>query len=304
MDEQEILAEEAPPAEAGTARVGPPGSYQPMDFLGFDMNIPEALLRETIAAWQGLIGRLGRDAGDNPAVSALVARTRLRCGVAYCVLQDWRAAIDALEQVRTAHGVDPIIVQVATGMLSAAYSGLGDYDRTLAFWNEALAQFEAGGAANKTGGLFPGITGLYLFRAQIEAEREQYAEAVADCERALRYHPDWGEVFSVRGLCRAQLGDLEGSLCDCDRSVELEPGSARCYRRRGVVQRKRHQFEKALADFDQALALDPSDALARTGRQEALLGFVLCMEWPQPAEGAEGAAASEGSGDPTDALVN
>jgi tetratricopeptide (TPR) repeat protein len=289
MDDMQQPVEDGQPefqkAEGDTEeaeRIGGHGEgFQPMDFLGFDMNIPRAELIETVEAWSALIQRIEPEAERSPRAAALVIRTRLRVGVAYCVLEDWQAAIDALELVRKAQGADPVIVQVATGMLSAAYSGLGDYDKTLAFWNEALEEFEAGEASNKKGEQFPGVTGLYLFRAQIEAEREQYAEAVADCEKALRYHPAWGEVFSVRGLCRAHLGDLEGALSDCDRSVELEADSARCYRRRGVVRRKRGEFGEALADFDRALELDPDDRLAQTGRSEALLGLVLFMRWPE-----------------------
>ena len=253
---------------------GFPRGDAPLDFMGFDMNIPREELEQTIEAWQDLIKRLSRDADNSKRAAELIMKTRLRSGVAHAVLQNWPAATQELEQVCSAPGAHPALVQTATWLLSAVYSALGQYERTLACWSEILTEFESVGKS-KASLPTARITMLYVFRAQIYAEQGEYLRAIADCDRAEKYHPDCGEVFSVRGLCNADLGNMERAIADCDRSIQLEPETARCYRRRGVVHTMRRDFEKAIADFDDALKLDPSDELAQTGRSKALLGYAL-----------------------------
>jgi tetratricopeptide (TPR) repeat protein len=272
--EEELTTRAAEADGAGVEAVGWWEGKGPFEFMGFDMNLTRRELLETLEAWRGLIERLSRDAEKDHRAAELVARTRLRCGVASCVLGDWDAATAFLEAVRDEKGAHPALVQAATWMLSSVYGALGQYEQAIACWSAVLAEYE--GAGTKKSGALPGsVTMLYLFRAQACAEQGKFAEAVDDCDRAERYHPECAEVFSVRGLCRANLGDMDRALADCDRSVELEPGTARCYRRRGVVRRMRREFMPAISDFDQALELDPTDEHARTGRSEALLGYVL-----------------------------
>jgi tetratricopeptide (TPR) repeat protein len=271
-DEETITTSEGDAAQAVEGEWW--SGKDPFEFMGFDMNITRRELLETVAAWRGLIERFSREAEKDRRAAELVLRTRLRCGVACCVLEDWDAATADLEAVRDEEGAQPALAQAATWMLSSVYGALGQYERAIACWSAILAEYE--GAGTKKGSSLPDkATMLYLFRAQAYAEQREWALAVDDCDRAERYHPECAEVFSVRGLARANLGDMDRALADCDRSVELEPGTARCYRRRGVVRRMRREFMLAIADFEQALELDSTDEHARTGRSEALLGYVL-----------------------------
>ncbi len=274
-DDEEIPAQEA---ETDGATAHQSGDWwrgrSPFEFMGFDMNISRQELLETLDAWRDLIKRLSRDAEKDKRAAALVTRTRLRCGVVCCVLEDWAAAIADLEAVRDEPGAHPSLVQAATWMLSSVYGAQGLYDQAIACWSGILSEYEAAGT-KKADALPEEVTMLYLFRAQVYAEQGKWALAVDDCDRAERYHPECAEVFSVRGLCRANLGDMDRALSDCDRSIELEPGAARIFRRRGVVHRMRREFMLAIDDFDRALDLDPTDEHARTGRAEALLGYVM-----------------------------
>jgi len=254
---------------------------EPLSFMGFEMNLPPDELLETINAWHDLIQRMEANSGREAHAAALATQTRLRCGVAFSVLQHWEAAVRELEQVRDTPGAHPSMVHSATCMLSAVYAAQGQYEEAIACWSTILAEFEAT-TGTKKGSLSDKVTQLYLFRAQVFAEQGRYAEAAADCDRAERFYPACAEVFSVRGLCRANLGDMGRALADCTRSIELEPNTARCYRRRGTVQRMCREFRAALADFDRALELDPTDERARTGRAEALLGYVLLGQMSAP----------------------
>jgi tetratricopeptide (TPR) repeat protein len=274
MDDQKITEIEQQPDVEEEARESYSQGDEPFDFMGFDMNIPRKALLETIEAWQGLIERMSREAGRDQRAAALVAQTRLRCGVASCVLQDWEAAERVLEQVRETEGTHPSIVRSATWLLSTVYAGQGQYARAIDCWSAILAECEAAGATKRRS-LPEQMRRLYLYRAELYAELEKYAEAHADCNRALVSYPEWAEVYSVRGLCRARLGDMESALADCARSIELEPSTARCYRRRGVVLTLRKDYVAAVADFDRALELDPTDELAQQGRIRAVGGYLF-----------------------------
>lgn len=272
---EELTTRAADTDETGAAGVGWWEGKGPFEFMGFDMNVTRQELLETVAAWRDYIERLSADAAKDHRFAELVTQTRLRCGVACCVLEDWDAAIADLEAVRDEKGANPALVQAATWMLSSVYGALGQYEQAIACWSAILAEYEGAQGTKNASSLPEQVTMLYLFRAQAYAEQGKFAEAVEDCARAERYHPERAEVFSVRGLCRANLGDMERALADCDRSIELSPGTARVFRRRGVVRRMRREFIAAVEDFDRALELDPTDMHARTGRSEALLGYVL-----------------------------
>jgi len=296
-DEETITTREVGAERTGEEAVEWWSGRGPFEFMGFDMNISRQELLETVDAWRDHIKRLSRDAEKERRAAELVTRTRLRCGVACCVLEDWAQAAAFLEAVRDEKGANPALVQAATWMLSSVYAALGQYEQAIACWSAILAEFE--GAGTKKGSSLPGqITMLYLFRAQVYAEQGKFAEAVDDCDRAERYHPECAEVFSVRALARAHLGEMDRALADCNRSIELEPGTARCYRRRGIVHRMRREFMPALADFDRALELDPTDEHARTGRSEALFGYVMLDLLAAPPAQAAAQEAEQESPEP------
>jgi len=274
MEKQEIQETDQQAGVEEKAAEAYPLGDEPFDFLGFDMNIPRKDLLETIEAWQDLIERMSREAGRDQRAATLVMQTQLRCGVAYCVLEDWEAAERVLEQVRETEGAHPSIVRSATWLLSTVYAGRGQYEQAIDCWSAILADCEAAGATQRHA-LPEQMRRLYLYRAQLYAELGKYAEAVADCNRALVFYPEWAEVYSVRGLCRAYLADMDGALADCARSIELEPESARCYRRRGVVHSLRKDYAAAISDFDRALELDPTDELAQQGRMRAVGGYLF-----------------------------
>ncbi len=265
------------------------GAGGPLEFMGFDMNVSRQELLETVDAWHNLIRRISRDRDveKDRRAADLVLRTHLRCGAACCVLGDWVTAVADLEVVRNAKDAPELLVQGAIWMLSAAYAAQWQYAQAVDCWSAILTEYEKVGTKKGNSLTDPDITMLYLFRAQVHAEERQFAKAIIDCDRAEYYHPECAEVFSVRGLCRAHLGDMERARADCDRSIEVDPCSARGFRRRGTVRRMCREFMPAVADFDRALELDPADEHARTGRSEAMLGYVLfdLASVPPPAPG-------------------
>ena len=97
---------------------------------------------------------------------------------------------------------------------------------------------------------------------------KHYQEAIADCDRAQKFAPDHAEVYSVRGISYAYLGDLERALSECLRSIELAPQAAD-YNRLGEVYILRAEYLPALTAFERAVELDPTDGAFRANRAKA-----------------------------------
>lgn len=271
-----------------------PGSEEGfLEFMGFDYDIPRQELAETVEAWREYIKHKSKEAEKDQRAAELVTRTRLRCGIASCMLRDWPTAIADLEQVRDAKDVSSVLCQAVQWLLDAVYAVQGEFEPSIANWSKMLTAYENG---DKEVALPKDVTQLYLFRAQLYAEQDEFEKAVADCDRAELHHPELAEIFSVRGLCYANLGNMERALADCDHSIELPSCTAQCYRRRGLVRNKLCDYHHALEDFDRALELDPEDEWAKRGRSRALYGSVLFRPWTALEEVLE--AGSVGAGEP------
>jgi tetratricopeptide (TPR) repeat protein len=67
---------------------------------------------------------------------------------------------------------------------------------------------------------------VYLFRAILAFVSERFAEALAECTRAVEIDPDWGLGYRLRCEVYAALDNEDAADADYDRAVELDPGLA------------------------------------------------------------------------------
>lgn len=104
-------------------------------------------------------------------------------------------------------------------LLPAAYNGRG--------WTRIeLAGDLDGGIADLTEAIRrrPEGYGLpYAERARAHFRKGAFAEAAADCTKAIPLLPDWDDLRRIRARCRAALGDIEGAAEDL-RAVGEEKG--------------------------------------------------------------------------------
>ena len=155
---------------------------------------------------------MSREAGRDQRAAALAAQTRLAVGVASCVLQTGERPSASWGRSR---GGGHAPIHRALSHLAAQH-GLcrpGSIRKGYRLLDAILAECEAAGATKRRS-LPERMRRLYLYQAQLYAELEKYAEAHADCNRALVSYPEWAEVYSVRGLCRAHLGSRESALAE------------------------------------------------------------------------------------------
>lgn len=96
--------------------------------------------------------------------------------------------------------------------------------------------------------------------------RQQYAEALAEANKAVELEPSIANNYSVRGLVRRLSGDLTGALVDLDKSVQIAPLRPITLINRGNALRQIGRYSDALIDFDAALLRCSDCVSALTGR--------------------------------------
>jgi adenylate cyclase len=89
-------------------------------------------------------------------------------------------------------------------------------------------------------------------------------------QRGLELLPNYLPGYLLRGFCRLQKGDLEGSRADVEKALDLDPLSPRSHRAAGVHLYLLRDYAGAIAAFDRALELGPE-----IKHSQYLLGLTL-----------------------------
>jgi tetratricopeptide (TPR) repeat protein len=99
-------------------------------------------------------------------------------------------------------------------------------------------------------------------RAEAHRQQGRYQEALADFDRAVALHPDYGWALAHRGETFFLMDRYEEALADLDRAIALNPDYAWALAHRAAVYRRLKRHPEALRDLNQALALEPAYAWA------------------------------------------
>lgn len=78
----------------------------------------------------------------------------------------------------------------------------------------------------------PADAEYYLSEGHSKRMRGDYAEAIADFDRAIALEPDAADMYNHRGYSKFALADYEGAIADFDRVLELDPGNEYAQRTR------------------------------------------------------------------------
>jgi len=169
------------------------------------------------------------------------------------------------------------------GLRGRCHAGRGDTEAALRDYAEAINGDPENAAR------------YFVWRAQLNADCENFAAADADCSRAIAANPtlaeplhmraavrqqtgdldgaldDFNEALKLdpkhalahlgRAICRFQMNDPEGAIADCDAAANLAPGIVKCYELRGSAFMKIGNLDAALANYDEAVRLAPSSAM-------------------------------------------
>ncbi|MFG2461367.1 tetratricopeptide repeat protein [Streptomyces sp. NPDC048523] len=152
---------------------------------------------------------------------------------------------------------------------AADHAVLREWGRSLA---AALAD-EEGGVTRATDlllarpGLDPvGRAEAHVLRGRDLRNRQEYAQALEEYDRAVELDPLQPRAHYGRGLTHQLLEDYPAALAALDRAVELAPDTGWILAERAETYRLASRLDEADADFSRAVALDPTDDIALTGR--------------------------------------
>lgn len=103
--------------------------------------------------------------------------------------------------------------------------------------------------------------GLFI-RASVFLKREQYAEAITDCNALLIVNPQHAGAFYVRGCAYERSGRLDLSFADFSTALALDPTHVSAAFAKATCQNKMGNLDQAIEDYCSALELDLFQASA------------------------------------------
>jgi tetratricopeptide (TPR) repeat protein/CHAT domain-containing protein len=133
---------------------------------------------------------------------------------------------------------------MALGNRGNAYSAVGDHDRALADYDEAIR-------------VDPTFATIYYNRGLGYATRGDYDRAIIDFTAAIRLDPGSSNAYNNRGYSLKLKGELDRALADFTTAVQLDPNNASAYVNRGDIFSQRGDQERARADLEAAARIDP-----------------------------------------------
>ena len=103
---------------------------------------------------------------------------------------------------------------------------------------------------------------LYLQRADIRIELEQFEQSLADVDKAVELGAEPAEAVSMKHTVFACQGKTRKAFETLNAGIELYPESSDLYCERGYLHEVTNDYEAALADYRKATDLDPNNGLA------------------------------------------
>lgn len=93
-------------------------------------------------------------------------------------------------------------------------------------------------------------------QAAAHYSEQQYAEAIADYEKAIELNPTNALFYAKRGQCYLKLNKPNACIRDCNRALELNCDSAAAYKFRGRAYRLIGDWQASAKDLRQACNID------------------------------------------------
>ncbi|MEY2498783.1 MAG: hypothetical protein QOD12_2339 [Verrucomicrobiota bacterium] len=156
---------------------------------------------------------------------------------------------EAIELCNKALGMN-LSSALAPGALTtraSAYASLGDLDRALRDYGEALK-------------IYPQQTTAWLGRGNTYARKNEREKAIADYSEAIRLNPSLSEAWCNRGIVYAAEKKNDQALADLNEAIRLNPKFAEAYSRRATVLLRMKRTDEALKDAQAAVGLLPENS--------------------------------------------
>lgn len=112
------------------------------------------------------------------------------------------------------------------------------------------------------------LPGCYYTRALALGSLGAIEDAVADCDQALRLHPEFAAAWLNRGVLHHRAGRHDAAIHDLHKALETGADPATVYYNLALVHEARAERRAALACLDRALLQSPGHPLATQLRRQ------------------------------------
>ena len=97
-------------------------------------------------------------------------------------------------------------------------------------------------------------------------EEEDWAEAIANYDEAIRLDPDDAEAYFNRGVAYDNLGQIDLAIQDYSKAIDLDPEDSDAYFQRGLAYSELEQHQNAIQDYQEVIRIEPEDGDAYFNR--------------------------------------
>ncbi len=108
--------------------------------------------------------------------------------------------------------------------------------------------------------------GPYTSIAEDRFKQGDYEGAIAKCDSALAYAPDWSDAWIVKAIVFQKLNEPQKVLECYDKAEQAEPNNWFIYINRAEFYQEQKQLDLALKDFTKSIELEPEKPAGYTGR--------------------------------------
>jgi tetratricopeptide (TPR) repeat protein len=113
---------------------------------------------------------------------------------------------------------------------------------------------------NKAITLKPDLADAYVGRGLSYADVGNFVQAIADYNKAIKIEPTFGQAYNNRGIFYLHQGKPDRAISDLTRAIDLYPLDAKAYYNRGLSYAKQGNVRQAIADYKKAIEIDNSYA--------------------------------------------
>ena len=106
----------------------------------------------------------------------------------------------------------------------------------------------------------------YYYQGDEHDDREEFEQAIADLNQAIRLNPKLVNAYNLRGIVYRKQGKYDLAIADYNQAIQLNPKYANAYNNRGLVYYNQGKSDLAIADYNQAIQLNPKLAHAYYNR--------------------------------------
>lgn len=107
----------------------------------------------------------------------------------------------------------------------------------------------------------------------IHVVRQEYRQAIEDCDEALNQDPKDADAYSNRGSAYLMIAEIERAIADIEVALRLNPSDAALHYNRALLHIKRGEYAKAVSEYTETIRLSPQHAFAYNNRGIAFEGL-------------------------------